>query len=106
MEVFIDVVERHIEQLKNNNEFSADNLLNINRIKDLSYTMKYYYETLETYRSKKKVIMEDFHTLRRKLSQLKAINTISSEKRDILRHLEDELNISFNAINNCEDIHT
>jgi len=106
MDVFIDVVERHIEQLKNNNEFSADNLLNINRIKDLSYTMKYYYETLEIYRSKKKVIMEDFHTLRRKLSQLKAINNIPSEKRDILRHLEEELNISFNAINNCEDIHT
>ena len=68
--------------------------------------MKYYYETLESYRSKKKVIMDDFHALRRKLSQLKATNNISSEKRDILRHLEEELNISFKTIGDCEDIHT
>lgn len=106
MDVFIDVVERHIEQLKTHNEFAPDKILNINKIKDLSYTMKYYYETLETYRSKKKVIMEDFHALRRKISQLKATTNITEEKRSILDKLEEQLQVSFKAIGNCEDIRT
>lgn len=106
MEIFIDVVERHIEQLKTHNEFAPDKILNINKIKDLSYTMKYYYETMESYRSKKKVIMEDFHALRRKISQLRATTDITEEKRGILDKLEAQLHVSFKTIGNCEDIRT
>jgi hypothetical protein len=106
MDVFIDVVERHIEQLKTNSEFGSDRLLNMSKIKDISYTMKYYYETINAYRSKKKVIMEDFHALRRKISQLKATKNVSEDRRIILQKLEDELNVSFRAIGSCEDINT
>ncbi len=53
MDIFIDIIEKHIQQMKAHNEFSADQPLNIAKIKDISYVMKYYYETLQSYRSRK-----------------------------------------------------
>ena len=50
--------------------------------------------------------MEDFHTLRRKISQLKATKDVSDDKRIILQKLEDQLNVSFRTIGSCEDINT
>lgn len=106
MDVFKDVVGRHIERLKTHNEFSLDKCLNINKIKDISYTMKYYYETINAYRSKKKVIMEDFHALRRQISQLKATKDVSPDNREILEKLEEKLKVSFKTMGKCEDINT
>ena len=106
MDIFIDIIEKHIQQMKAHNEFSADQPLNIAKIKDISYVMKYYYETLQSYRSRKWVLMQDFHASRRRISQLKATTDISDEKRTMLAKLEEQFQTSFKAINECEDVHT
>jgi len=106
MEVFIDIVEKHIHQLKIHNEFDPNQCLNIANIKDISYIMKYYYDTMSTFRVKKNGLMQDFHMLRRKISKLRATTDISEEKRAILKTLEDKLNVSFKTINDCEDVQT
>ncbi len=91
MEVFIEIVENHIQQLKAHNKFDPNALLNINQIKDLSYIMKYYYATNDKIRAKKSVIMKDFHEIRRKISKLRATTDISPDKKSvILKRLEDQ----------------
>ena len=107
MEVFIEIVENHIQQLKAHNKFDPNALLNINQIKDLSYIMKYYYATNDKIRAKKSVIMKDFHEIRRKISKLRATTDISPDKKSvILKRLEDQFQVSFMAITDCENVNT
>ncbi len=106
MDVFIDIIEKHIHNLKTHDEFAPDKPLNMSKIKDISYVMKYYYETLTNFRSKKNVLMQEFHTTRRKISQLKATTDISEDKRAILKKLEEQFETSFKAISESEDVHT
>lgn len=106
MDIFIDIIEKHIHQLKTNNEFAPDQLLNIAKFKDISYVMKYYYETLAAYRSKKNMLMQDFHASRRRISQLKATTDVAEEKRALLKKLEEQFELSFKTISKYEDVHT
>ncbi len=106
MEIFIDIVENHIHKLKETSDFSTDALLNINSIKDISYVMKNYYETLNIYKAKKNVLMKDFHDLRRKISKLNATTDVSDENRALLKRLEEQFHTSFKTIANSEDLGT
>ena len=106
MDIFIDIVEKHIQQLKIHNEFAPDQLLNITKIKNISYVMKYYYDTLNVYRAKKNVLMQEFNATRRKMSQLKANTDVSEEKRLLFQKLEEQFQISFKTINQFTDVGT
>lgn len=93
-----------MEALKLKDEFAPDRLLNINKVKDLSYIMQQYSKTLKQYTAKKQVLLDDFHTIRRQMSKLKATKDISPEKRKTIEDLEKKLQVSLQALNKSEDI--
>lgn len=103
-EDFIDIIQRHIQQLKIHDEFSPEKLLNMDKIKDISYVMKYYYGTLSAYRTRKNALMKEFHASRRKISKLKTMTSVTEETRSIFNSLEEKLKISLKAINKVEDV--
>jgi hypothetical protein len=76
----------------------------MDKIKDISYVMKYYYGTLSAYRTRKNALMKEFHASRRKISKLKTMTSVTEETRSILNSLEEKLKISLKAINKVEDV--
>lgn len=104
MEDFISVIRKHVEVLKDDNEFGQERLLNINKIKDLSYIMQQHKKMLEQIATRKKILLEDFHKTRRKMSKLKAKSDFDSDKRSIFDMLENELKISLKSLDKTDDV--
>lgn len=106
MEDFIDLVKNHVQALKIRWELDPHTPLNINKIKNLSYIMQHYHQTLDAFRSKKKIFLEEFHKTRRKISRLKTCEEIPQDKKLFIQELENKLWISLKTLNNMEDVHT
>lgn len=81
MEVFLDIVKRHIQYLQCHNEFASDKCLNIKKLKEVSYVMKDYQETLNAYRGQKQKFQREFNEMRRRISQLKIMKELPEEKK-------------------------
>lgn len=104
LEDFIAIIKKHVEYLKIKEEFDPNRLLNINKVKDLSYIMQKYNKTLKQYTAKKQVLLHEFHDIRRQMSKLKATGDIAPEKRKTIEELENKLQVSLQALNKSEDI--
>lgn len=101
---FIDVVSKHLEEIKNKWSFSVDSKLNILKIQYLSNAMREYYKLLDELDKEKQKAISEFHLLRRNLNK-RIVNDVGDDKLEQLKiQITNDLGVVLDKLSVLEQI--
>lgn len=101
---FIDVVSKHLEEIKNKWLFNSERSLNILKIQSLSNSMKEYNKLIKDLKSRKWLAISEFHSLRRTLNKKMVEDGLNENLKRFIDKIEKDISIVLDKSDQTEQL--